>query len=190
MRHRLLRRFKFANLIMGMIKLFSQLTIHVSNYSKEDEKVILLQERSATHALWESITRTHDSTILQISNNYRVLWSSLSYRLTKQHHRLSEDGSHRLTVGQALFQLGSSLVKRLDTYTAHSTADEGESSSSSSDIQPISEAESEFTSMIREVIDGSIVCLWPESTSLPLPFFLAEKGYAEALSVCFKFIKK
>ena len=169
---------------MGITKLLTKLTIHVSDSSKATEKSVNLQERISSHERWESITRTHDSTILQISSNYRIMWSSLSYRLTKQHHRLSEDGSHRLTVGQALFQLGSSLMKRLDTFTAHSTAEEGESSSSSSEVVAFVEAESDYTGLIREVIDGSIVCLWPESTSLTLPFFLAEKGYAEALSVC------
>uniref|UniRef100_A0AC35G646 Nuclear pore complex protein Nup160 n=1 Tax=Panagrolaimus sp. PS1159 TaxID=55785 RepID=A0AC35G646_9BILA len=141
LRHRLLRRFKFANLIMGITKLFLKLTTN---------------ERTASHGLWETTTRTHDSTILQISNNYRVMWSSLSYRLTKQHHRLSEDGSHRLTVGQALFQLGPQLVRRLDAYTSHSESNDDGSSSSSSETKPLYEAESEYTTMIREVIDGSI----------------------------------
>lgn len=159
------------------------LTIHVSNSSKSCQNSLNLQERVASFDRWESITRTHDSTIRQISNNYRIMWSSLSYRLTKHHHRLAEDGSHRLTVGQALFQLGSSLVKRLDTSLTHSAGDEGESSSSSSEANPFYEAESDYTGLIREIIDGSIVCLWPESTSLTLPYFLAEKGYAEALSV-------
>uniref|UniRef100_A0A914YNN5 Nuclear pore complex protein Nup160 n=1 Tax=Panagrolaimus superbus TaxID=310955 RepID=A0A914YNN5_9BILA len=182
LRHRLLRRFKFANLIMGMTKLFLKLTTNVSKLSKSQAFSKNLQERTASQGLWETITRTHDSTIHQISNNYRIMWSSLSYRLTKQHHRLSQDGSHRLTVGQALFQLGPHLVRRLDAYISHSEANDGGSSSSSSETKPLYEAESEYTTLIREIIDGSIVSLWPESTLLTLPYFLADKGYAEALS--------
>uniref|UniRef100_A0AC34FDB4 Uncharacterized protein n=1 Tax=Panagrolaimus sp. ES5 TaxID=591445 RepID=A0AC34FDB4_9BILA len=110
LRHRLLRRFKFANLIMGMTKLFLKLTTNV---------------------------------------------------------------------GQALFQLGPHLVRRLDTYISHSEANDGGSSSSSSETKPFYEAESEYTTMIREIIDGSIVSLWPESTLLTLPI----RGYDDALNI-------
>ena len=184
LRHRLLRRFKFANLIMGMTKLVVQLARHVGSLYIEYLRTLPLKDRSMSHDIWESVTRTHDSTILQIANNYRIMWSALSHRLTKQ-HRVSDDGSHRLTVCQAFFQFGNDLVKRLNTLGSNLVSDDEDSSSSGSPSIPPVEIESDYGAFIREVIDGALVSLWPESTSLALPYFLAEKGFSEALSVSF-----
>lgn len=40
-----------------------------------------------------------------------------------------------------------------------------------------------FTKFFRETLAGSIISLWPESTTLTLPMFLAEKGFYDALKV-------
>uniref|UniRef100_A0A915D6H4 NUP160 middle TPR domain-containing protein n=1 Tax=Ditylenchus dipsaci TaxID=166011 RepID=A0A915D6H4_9BILA len=52
-------------------------------------------------------------------------------------------------------------------------------SSSSKHQRPVKEKP--FESFVREVIAGSIITLWPESTSLTLPRFLAENGFFDAL---------
>lgn len=45
-------------------------------------------------------------------------------------------------------------------------------------VAPIS-----FAKFFRETLAGSIISLWPESTTLTLPMFLAEKGFYDALKV-------
>uniref|UniRef100_A0A915D4U2 NUP160 middle TPR domain-containing protein n=1 Tax=Ditylenchus dipsaci TaxID=166011 RepID=A0A915D4U2_9BILA len=52
-------------------------------------------------------------------------------------------------------------------------------SSSSKHQRPVKEKP--FESFVRELIAGSIITLWPESTSLTLPRFLAENGFFDAL---------
>lgn len=43
-----------------------------------------------------------------------------------------------------------------------------------------------FQKFLREILAASIITLWPESTSLTLPRFLADNGFYDALRV-FKF---
>lgn len=41
----------------------------------------------------------------------------------------------------------------------------------------------QFIKFFSEILAGSIITLWPESTTLTLPIFLAEKGFYDALNV-------
>lgn len=185
LRHRLLRRFKFANLVIGMTKLVTHLARNVgSNDFNIELRQTLLKDKTSSHDVWEGIIRTHDSTLLQIAGNYRIMWSALDFRLTKHlyTHRTPEDGSHRLTICQAFFQLGGGLVKRLNTLGADFASDDDSSSSDSNELAAPS-YESDYSTFVREIVDGALVILWPESTYLTLPYFLAERGYAETLSV-------
>uniref|UniRef100_A0A7E4VXA4 Nucleoporin_N domain-containing protein n=1 Tax=Panagrellus redivivus TaxID=6233 RepID=A0A7E4VXA4_PANRE len=169
LRRRLMRRFKFATLIRNLIQLVNEL-----GFQTEDG----ISER------WNSVTKTHDGTIFQIADNYRKVWSALSYRLTRQDHKLSDDGLHRVTVGQAFFQLGKDLVTKFDVVAAlgsNGSDDDEDASSTGSRFRLMSESESPFAILLREVVDGSIISLWPESTSLTLACFLARQGYADAL---------
>uniref|UniRef100_A0AC34QPA2 Nuclear pore complex protein Nup160 n=1 Tax=Panagrolaimus sp. JU765 TaxID=591449 RepID=A0AC34QPA2_9BILA len=166
-RHRLLRRSKFARLICGIANLVPELS---------------RQAKTTTHDIWASITQTHGSSMQQIANNYRIMWTILSLRLTKHVHRPSDDVSQRLTVCQAFFQFGGSLVKRLNTLGDNLVTEDEDSSDNDSNNPPVPVGETEYEVFIREVVDGASVSLWPESTSLTLPLFLAEKGFSEALS--------
>uniref|UniRef100_A0A914CBT9 Nuclear pore complex protein Nup160 n=1 Tax=Acrobeloides nanus TaxID=290746 RepID=A0A914CBT9_9BILA len=178
-RHRILGRLHFSHLVNAVIRLVTQL---------------MKKLRQGSDDRWDSIIRTHDSTVLQILRYYSTLWTALSNRIDCMVP--DEDGVLRhMTVAQAFFKYGNeTMVKRLTNGRTHFIDEEedeedeveansrrGSSNQMRAAVYLSNPATTEFSKFVRDTLDAAMITLWPESTALTLPRFLTQNGYFEAL---------